>query len=77
MKIKCSCIKVFYCFNVTVNAISHFVFTFFYKTIYYTAEMINHAGILLLTQNILHYLNKNIILQLKDQVDILFYSVLL
>ena len=51
MKNKFSCIKVFYCFNVTVNTISHFIFIFFYKTtICYNAKMIDHTGRLLLTQ---------------------------
>ena len=56
MKNKFSSIKAFYCFTVTVNTISHFIFMFYKTTIYMhnTAKMINHAGTLSLTQNIFH-----------------------
>ena len=54
MKNKFSCIKVFYCFTVNENTISHCVFMFYKTTIYYTAKMINHADTRLLIQNIFH-----------------------
>ena len=57
MKNKFSCIKVFYCFNVTVNTISLLSVIFFIKQLYCTAKMITHAGILLIIQNILHKLD--------------------
>ena len=43
-KKKVSCIKVFYCFTVTVNVNLHFIFKCLCKKSYFTTEVDNHSS---------------------------------